>query len=188
VYGFGSAFTSFCNSAGLASLVARIKEEVDDSLKLVKQAEATQMSGVTTAGGDIQKGTLRYQMKKDDVLNERLYSYLLFLLLIHQLSEEESPIPFEKTALLKAMFKFVIHMMQSPGTQEGLRNLIDTSLPSTLKDVMENPSSLGTSVYAHGMDFSCLYTRYWVLFPVPHSDFSSFTWSFSNQHDDFFYP
>ena len=65
--------------------------------------------------------------------------------------EEETPIPFEKTALLKAMFKFVIHMMQSPGTQEGLRNLIDTTLPATLKDVMENSASLGTSVYAHGM-------------------------------------
>lgn len=49
------------------------------------------------------------------------------------------------------MFKFVIHMMQSPGTQEGLRNLIDTTLPSTLKAIMENPNALGTSVYAHGM-------------------------------------
>lgn len=64
------------------------------------------------------------------------------------------------------MFKFVIHMMQSPGTQEGLRNLIDTSLPSTLKDVMENPSSLGTSVYAHGMDFSYLNARYCVVYCV----------------------
>lgn len=67
------------------------------------------------------------------------------------IDEEISPIPFERTALLKAMFKFVIHMMQSPGTQEGLRNLIDTSLPSTLKVIMENPNALGTSVYAHGM-------------------------------------
>lgn len=67
------------------------------------------------------------------------------------LDEETSPVPFERTALLKAMFKFVHHMMQSPGTQEGLRNLIDTSLPATLKVIMENPSALGTSVYAHGM-------------------------------------
>lgn len=52
---------------------------------------------------------------------------------------------------MKAMFKFVIHMMQSPGTQEGLRNLIDTTLPGTLKAIMEKPSALGTSLYAHGM-------------------------------------
>ncbi|KAG0205736.1 hypothetical protein BGX28_002703 [Mortierella sp. GBA30] len=65
---------------------------------------------------------------------------------------EMSPIPFERTALLKAMFKFVLHMMQSPGTQEGLRNLIDTTLPATLKAIMESPPALGAAVYAHAIN------------------------------------
>ncbi|KAF9024773.1 hypothetical protein BGZ52_010345, partial [Haplosporangium bisporale] len=103
-------------------LDAMMKEEVDYSLNVVKEAEAQKMTGVTE--------TLKDGAK----------------------DEEMSPVPFERTALLKAMFKFVHHMMQSPGTQEGLRNLIDTSLPATLKVIMENPSALGTSVYAHAIN------------------------------------
>ncbi|KAH7042417.1 hypothetical protein BKA57DRAFT_398309 [Linnemannia elongata] len=102
VYGFSTAFTSFCTSGGLNSLVARMKEEVDYSLKLVKDAEASQMT--------------------------------------------------DRTALSKAMFKFIIHMMQSPGTHEGLRNLIETTLPATLRDIMEHPSALGNSIYAHAIN------------------------------------
>ncbi|KAF9918729.1 hypothetical protein BX616_006259 [Lobosporangium transversale] len=126
IYGFSTAFTSFCSAGGLNSLVARIKDEVDYSLKLVKEAEVSQMIGVTSTS---------VSSDKDQVKDE-----------------DASPIPFERTALLKAMFKFVIHMMQSPGTQEGLRNLIDTSLPATLKDIMENPNALGNSVYAHAIN------------------------------------
>lgn len=122
IYGFSTAFTSFCASNGINLLVARMKEEVDYSLNVVKEAEAQKMTGVTE--------TLKDGAK----------------------DEEMSPVPFERTALLKAMFKFVHHMMQSPGTQEGLRNLIDTSLPATLKVIMENPSALGTSVYAHAIN------------------------------------
>ncbi|KAF9353291.1 hypothetical protein BGX26_008924 [Mortierella sp. AD094] len=118
VYGFGTAFTSFCSSDGLNTLVARIKDEVELSLNLVKEAESSQMSDVASTSS----------------------------------SNEASPIPFERTALLKAMFKFVLHMMQSPGTQEGLRNLIDTTLPTTLKIIMENFEVLGTAVYAHAIN------------------------------------
>ncbi|KAF9291581.1 hypothetical protein BGZ88_006823 [Linnemannia elongata] len=122
VYGFSTAFTSFCTSGGLNSLVARMKEEVDYSLKLVKDAEASQMTDVSSTDAGAPK------------------------------EEETSPIPFERTALSKAMFKFIIHMMQSPGTHEGLRNLIETTLPATLRDIMEHPSALGNSIYAHAIN------------------------------------
>ncbi|KAK3827071.1 MAG: hypothetical protein J3R72DRAFT_374295 [Linnemannia gamsii] len=102
VYGFSTAFTSFCTSGGLNMLVARMKEEVEYSLKLVKDTEASQMT--------------------------------------------------DRTALSKAMFKFIIHMMQSPGTHEGLRNLIETTLPATLRDIMETPAALGNSIYAHAIN------------------------------------
>ncbi|KAI7822225.1 hypothetical protein BC939DRAFT_194256 [Gamsiella multidivaricata] len=119
VYGFSAAFTSFCSSDGLNMLVARVKDEVDFSLDLVKKAETAQISDTVSVLG-----------AKDDT----------------------SPIPFERTALLKSMFKFVLHMMQSPGTQEGLRNLIDTTLPATLKHIMENPQAFGTAIYAHAIN------------------------------------
>ncbi|KAK5815411.1 hypothetical protein F5H01DRAFT_279335, partial [Linnemannia elongata] len=121
VYGFSTAFTSFCTSGGLNSLVARMKEEVDYSLKLVKDAEASQMTDVSSTDAGAPKGSLSY-------ISHRL------------------------TALSKAMFKFIIHMMQSPGTHEGLRNLIETTLPATLRDIMEHPSALGNSIYAHAIN------------------------------------
>ncbi|KAF9951518.1 hypothetical protein BGZ72_006995 [Mortierella alpina] len=120
IYGFGAAFTSFCTSDGLNLLVARMKEEVECSLKLVEEFGSSAMSDTASTSSN----------KENEI----------------------SPVPFEKTALLKAMFKFVHHMMQSPGTQEGLRNLIDTTLPATLKAIMENPSALGTAVYAHAIN------------------------------------
>ncbi|KAG0319507.1 hypothetical protein BGZ97_002029 [Linnemannia gamsii] len=122
VYGFSTAFSSFCTSGGLNSLVTRLKEEVDYSLKLVKDAEASQMTDVSSTDTGAPK------------------------------EEETSPIPFERTALSKAMFKFIIHMMQSPGTHEGLRNLIETTLPATLRDIMEHPSALGNAIYAHAIN------------------------------------
>ncbi|KAF9998708.1 hypothetical protein BGZ65_005821, partial [Modicella reniformis] len=118
VYGFSTAFMSFCSSDGLEILITRIKEEVDYSLTLVKGTDAPEMdSGVTSS-----------------------------------IKDGAALIPFERTALLKAMFKFVLHMMQSPGTQEGLRNLIDTTLPNTLRVIMEHPDIIGTAVYAHAIN------------------------------------
>ncbi|KAG0269162.1 hypothetical protein DFQ27_004558 [Actinomortierella ambigua] len=122
IYGFATAFTSFISSGGLNLVVQRIKDEVEFILALVQDTEANQMTGVTTASST-------------DLTKE-----------------ESSPVPFERTALLKAMFKFLHHMMQSPGTQEGLRNLIETSLPATLKKIMEHPQALGNAVYAYAIN------------------------------------
>ncbi|KAK5816821.1 hypothetical protein F5H01DRAFT_405347 [Linnemannia elongata] len=118
IYGYSSAFTSFCTSDGLNILVARIKDEVEYALGVVKDFEASQ-------------GSDKSSRPKES---------------------ETSPVPFERTALLKSMFKLVLHMMQSPGTQEGLRNLIDTTLPATLKKIMEAPTALGAAVYAHAIN------------------------------------
>ena len=62
----------------------------------------------------------------------------------------EVTLPYEKSSLLKSMFKFVLHMMQSAGTADGLRNLIDTSLPDSIKKVFEQPKVFGSSIFALG--------------------------------------
>ncbi|KAF9927616.1 hypothetical protein FBU30_003038 [Linnemannia zychae] len=113
-----TAFTSFCSSGGLNMLVARIKEETDFALNLVKDYEESHTKDESPSVND----------------------------------NETSPVPFERIALLKSMFKFVHHMMQSPGTQEGLRNLIDSTLPGTLKKIMESPTALGPIIYAHAIN------------------------------------
>lgn len=70
---------------------------------------------------------------------------------IYWIEPEESIIPHERLSLLKAMLKFVLHMMQTSGTADGLRNLIDSSLPLSLKIIMEQPKAFGSSVFALGM-------------------------------------
>ncbi|KAF9118932.1 hypothetical protein BGW39_000739, partial [Mortierella sp. 14UC] len=120
IYGYSSAFTSFCTSDGLNILVARIKDETEYALGIVKGFESSQPSDKSSSPSTKESDT--------------------------------SPVPFERTALLKSMFKFVHHMMQSPGTQEGLRNLIDTTLPTTLKKIMESPAAFGAAIYAHAIN------------------------------------
>lgn len=54
----------------------------------------------------------------------------------------------ERFSLLKTMLKFVVHMMQTTGTADGLRNLVETQLPTTMKVIYENLDVFGSSIFA----------------------------------------
>ncbi|UTT88591.1 hypothetical protein NDA17_001733 [Ustilago hordei] len=55
---------------------------------------------------------------------------------------------FGRASLLRAMFKSITQMMSSTGTGDGLRNLINTSLPTSLKRIIEHRSIFGPQVFA----------------------------------------
>ncbi|KAJ1021615.1 hypothetical protein NDA16_003752 [Ustilago loliicola] len=55
---------------------------------------------------------------------------------------------FGRASLLRAMFKSITQMMSSTGTGDGLRNLINTSLPTSLKHIIEHRSIFGPQVFA----------------------------------------
>jgi E3 ubiquitin-protein ligase HUWE1 len=74
-------------------------------------------------------------------------------------------LPYERSSLLKSMFKFVLHMMQSAGTADGLRNLIDTSLPDSIKKVFEHPKVFGSSIFALGKILVNFFSFFLVFFP-----------------------
>ncbi|KAI8051112.1 hypothetical protein BDF22DRAFT_89497 [Syncephalis plumigaleata] len=57
-------------------------------------------------------------------------------------------VPHERIALIKSLFKFVLHLMQSSGNAEGMRNLIDTTLPASIGRVMQNSRVFGSSILA----------------------------------------
>ncbi|KAJ3049458.1 hypothetical protein HK097_009550, partial [Rhizophlyctis rosea] len=59
-------------------------------------------------------------------------------------TEKPEP-PHERVSLLRAMLKFVLHMMQGSGAPDRLRNLIDTTLPGSLLAIFENTQILGTT-------------------------------------------
>ncbi|CAO3635514.1 unnamed protein product [Mucor hiemalis] len=54
----------------------------------------------------------------------------------------------DRLSIVKAMLKFLLRMMESSGTADGLRNLIDSTLPQSLKMIMENPKLFGNSIFA----------------------------------------
>ncbi|EJD34111.1 hypothetical protein AURDEDRAFT_109329 [Auricularia subglabra TFB-10046 SS5] len=51
-----------------------------------------------------------------------------------------------RTNVLKHLLRSVHRMMQSPGTTEGLRGLIDSSLPKTIKKIFQNKALFGPVV------------------------------------------
>lgn len=56
-----------------------------------------------------------------------------------------------RTVPLKLMFRSIHRLMQSGGTAEGLRNLIDSELPKSLLKTLQNANKLGAPVLAIGM-------------------------------------
>ena len=59
--------------------------------------------------------------------------------------EEKPEVPHERVSVLRAMLKFILHMMQSSTAPDRLRNLIDTTLPGSLLAIFENTDVLGTT-------------------------------------------
>ncbi len=55
---------------------------------------------------------------------------------------------FGRSALLRAMLKSITQMMASTGTGDGLRNLINTSLPASLKRIIQHRSVFGPQIFA----------------------------------------
>lgn len=125
VYGFAASFSTFCNAGGLDTLVNRIKIEVDYCTELAASRMMDSME-------DVQQSNATSSQSDEAAVDEL----------------NNNAAPHERTALLKAMFKFVLHMMESSGTADGLRNLIDSSLPHSLKLVVEQPQVFGNSVFA----------------------------------------
>ncbi|KAI8991027.1 hypothetical protein BDF20DRAFT_908845 [Mycotypha africana] len=57
-------------------------------------------------------------------------------------------VPHDRISAIKAMLKFLLRMMEASGTADGLRNLIDSTLPHSLRIIMENPKIFGNSIFA----------------------------------------
>ncbi|KAI8368284.1 uncharacterized protein BYT42DRAFT_522115 [Radiomyces spectabilis] len=113
-----TSFPAFCNAGGLDILLARIKTEVENCIQ------------ATFASSDSMEVEPSHQTTED---MENSLGALA---------------PHNRLSLVKTMLKFLIRMMESSGTADGLRNLIDSSLPNSLKLIMENPKVFGNSVFA----------------------------------------
>ncbi|CAG8444226.1 3604_t:CDS:10 [Ambispora leptoticha] len=120
VYGFTTSFNTFCNANGVNILVDRIKDEVNFDIELANEIQGNSMEEIRAS----RSISSTFGTKDDEFI-----------------------LPYERSSLLKSMFKFVLHMMQTSGTADGLRNLIETSLPESLNKVLDHPI-FGSSIYS----------------------------------------
>jgi E3 ubiquitin-protein ligase HUWE1 len=65
-------------------------------------------------------------------------------------------LPVVRAAALKHILRSMHRMMQSSGTAEGLRGLIDSSLLKSIKKIIEHRSLFGPNVLPIGMVFTLL--------------------------------
>ncbi|ORY95778.1 hypothetical protein BCR43DRAFT_557706 [Syncephalastrum racemosum] len=55
--------------------------------------------------------------------------------------------PYDRCSAIKSMLKFLLRMMESSGTADGLRNLIESSIPHSLLKIVAKPRVFGPSVF-----------------------------------------
>lgn len=66
---------------------------------------------------------------------------------IHQSLNNQTPNP-DSLSLVKNSLRFLIRMMESSDTADGLRNLVESSVPHTIKKVLEHADVFGPSIFA----------------------------------------
>jgi E3 ubiquitin-protein ligase HUWE1 len=129
LYGFPTAFQLFINAHGVDAMVERIFHEVTTGVE--KYGDTVEASNQGVVGGTASKlfGSAHlFEVKA------------CFLGLL----------PFVHSSLLKHIIRSMHRMMQSSGTAEGLRTLIDSSLVKSIKIIMENKVLFGPPIYSIG--------------------------------------
>lgn len=73
-----------------------------------------------------------------------------------RLNDHTGKISVGRATVLKHIMRSMHRMMQSSGTSEGLRGLLDSSLVQSVKKVMANRSVFGANVLAIGMRYAAI--------------------------------
>ncbi|KAK4052443.1 E3 ubiquitin-protein ligase tom1 [Microbotryomycetes sp. JL201] len=66
---------------------------------------------------------------------------------------------FDQAALLKGLLRALQRLMQTSGTSEGLRNLIDSSLLSSVKKLLEHRSIFGSQLFALAINITATFVH-----------------------------
>lgn len=79
-----------------------------------------------------------------EVIVKRIETEVAFCLILLQ---SNASLPFDRGTLLRALLKFVMHMMQTSGSADRMRNLIESSLPKSILIILENSKGFGANVF-----------------------------------------
>lgn len=90
-------------------------------------------------------------------LDRKVCRFYLFVVscLVNNIIFYPGELPVARSAALKHILRSMHRMMQSSGTAEGLRGLIDLSLLKSIKKIIEHRGIFGPSVLPLGM-YICL--------------------------------
>jgi E3 ubiquitin-protein ligase HUWE1 len=61
--------------------------------------------------------------------------------------QTDGSLPSDRGTLLRALLKFIMHMMQTSGSADRMRNLIESSLPKSILIILENSKGFGANVF-----------------------------------------
>ncbi|KAJ2753368.1 E3 ubiquitin-protein ligase tom1 [Coemansia pectinata] len=124
------AFPAFCSTNGIATLVKRIHSEV---LSAVATSDAN-----PEAAADLSSPVALPRFPEG----------------ARQAYRRREILPAEQIYLLKELFKFLSHLVQQTGYQDRLRNLVETTLPETLRTIVTHPAAFGANVYGLAISIS----------------------------------
>ncbi|WFD00052.1 HECT-type E3 ubiquitin transferase [Malassezia yamatoensis] len=74
-------------------------------------------------------------------------------------AKDASSLPFGQSSVLRNLLKLLLHLMTTPGTAEGLRNLIDTSLLSSLRTILQCRKVFGPLVLAQAINIMATFVH-----------------------------
>ncbi|KAJ2995906.1 hypothetical protein HDV02_000306 [Globomyces sp. JEL0801] len=135
LFGFPTSLNIFTGANGLDILVSRIKIEVDKVMEmkpLFTEEDISPSSILDPGANQKNKGLLFLFLKKKLDLLYRM-------------------------PVLRSILKLILHMLQNSGSADGMRNLIDSSLPSTILIIFEN-SKLFSHIGSFGLAVNIMST------------------------------
>ncbi|ORY22745.1 hypothetical protein LY90DRAFT_675786 [Neocallimastix californiae] len=115
-------FPIFIEENGLDKVLDRIKYEVEYNVKLIEDENSK--------SGD------NDQNMKDALTGQEVFP-----------RDEKDFVPHESMVLLRASLKLILHLMQTSGSSDRMRNLIDSSLPNSLYNIFKYYNKFGILVY-----------------------------------------
>ncbi|KAI8588501.1 hypothetical protein BDZ88DRAFT_397137 [Geranomyces variabilis] len=82
-----------------------------------------------------------------DILVNRIQDEVAFCFSFKAENVTSADLPHERISLLRSLLKFVLHMMQTSGSADRMRNLIDTSLPTGILTIFNESMLFGASIF-----------------------------------------
>ena len=140
MHGSSSSFATFCNVGGLDTLLGRIK---------VRKWNAFIHDYIINAGYTIKDEVvecLEYSKSHPSTATELLEPDIFELQKTTGILEL-----YDRISALRAMLRFLWRMMDSSGTTDRLRNLVESSILSSLVSVISEPYVFGSHCFVSGM-------------------------------------